>query len=282
MAKTIAFQGVRGAYSDMACRKMCPGWETVPSESFSSAIQKVQDGDVIQALLPCENTLAGRVPAIHCLLPDSGLSIIGECFLRVEHCLMSVEGADLSSIKNVHSHPMALAQATHFLQEHHLRGVSEFDTAGAAQMVASWGKKTEAALASKLAAQLYGLKIIKQNVEDSANNITRFYLVSCKANRPDRTDGPCMTTMLFDISNKPGMLYQVLGIFARHHVNMTRLESYMSGVDFAATRFLVDVQGDPQDQYLAPALKQCQDNVKKMEILGVYPQSSFRYDKNAL
>lgn len=276
MDKVIAFQGMHGAYSDMACRSARPGWTTLPCHSFADAIDAVHTGRAEQAMLACENSLAGRVPDIHSLLPASGLHIIGEHFQRVEHCLLVVPGTRMEQIRRVHTHPVAMAQIRNLLKNHNLTPVTEFDTAGAAELVALWQKPEEAAVASALAAELYGLEILQRNVEDASHNTTRFYITARTPQEPAPNTPHTMTTLLFSIQNSPGALYKVLGGFATNGVNMTRLESYMTGETFAATRFLMDVEGHPSDSHLGKALAELEFFSKNATILGVYQQSPFR------
>lgn len=273
----IAFQGRPGAYSDLACRIVRPGWETYPCRSFADAIDAVRDGKTDEALLPCENSLAGRVAEIHALLPQSGLKIIGEHFQRIEHCLLGVKGTTLETIKRVHTHPVAMAQVRSLLATYNFDAVTEFDTAGAAEMVARWGKPEEAAVASSLAGELNGLEVLARNVEDAAHNTTRFYRVTRQETPVDDIlPEAAMTTLLVKVTNEPGALYGVLGCFARYGVNMTRIESYMLDGSFAASQFLVDVEGHPQAQALKGALVALADEHHESRVLGVYRRSEFR------
>lgn len=273
----IAFQGRPGAYSDLACRVVRPGWTTYPCHSFAEAIEAVQGGQAQEALLPCENSLAGRVAEIHALLPQAGLKIVGEHFQRIEHCLLGVKGASIRDVKRVHTHPVAMAQVRSLLQTHGFEAVTEFDTAGAAELIAQWGRVEEAAVASSLAGELNGLEVLARNVEDAAHNTTRFYRVT-RQNMPedDLSELPVMTTLLVQVTNKPGALYGVLGCFARHGVNMTRIESYMLNGSFAATQFLVDVEGHPDGHALNAALNALADEHYESRMLGVYRRSEFR------
>ncbi|MFT9297085.1 MAG: prephenate dehydratase [Gluconobacter sp.] len=272
----IAFQGQPGAYSDLACRQARPGWTTLPCASFAAAIEAVHDGRADEALLACENSLAGRVPDIHSLLPDAGLHIVGEHFQRVEHCLLAVPGAEISDIRRLHTHPVALGQVRKLIHELDLEAVPEFDTAGAAEMVAKWGRKEDAAIASSLAGELNGLVILRRNVEDAAHNTTRFYRVAPVPSFPDPARGDTLTTLLMRVGNKPGALYAALGGFSRHGINMTRIESYMLNGSFAATQFLMDVEGHPEQPALAAALKELEHVSDNLKILGAYPRSLAR------
>ncbi|GBR70798.1 prephenate dehydratase [Gluconobacter kanchanaburiensis] len=272
----IAFQGRPGAYSDLACRQARPGWTTLPCPTFADAIDAVHDGRAEEALLACENTLAGRVPDIHSLLPDAGLHIVGEYFQRVEHCLLGVPGATLGDIRRIHTHPVAMGQVRRLISELGVEPVVQFDTAGAAEMVAQWGRREEAAIASSLAAELNDLVVLRSNVEDASHNTTRFYRVARKACIPssDRTD--VLTTLLMRVGNCPGALYAALGGFSRHGINMTRIESYMLDGSFAATQFLMDVEGHPEQTALAAALAELEQVSDDLRILGVYPSSLSR------
>ncbi|RFD18656.1 prephenate dehydratase [Komagataeibacter melaceti] len=275
-AGIIAFQGMPGAYSDLACRQARPGWATLPCQTFGQAIAAVHDGRAELAMLACENSLAGRVPDIHALLPQAGLFIVGEHFQRVEHCLLGVPGSTLADARRVHTHPVAMAQVRGIIAELGLEPVVEFDTAGAAEMVRAWNRKEDVAVASALAAELNGLEILRRNVEDAAHNTTRFYIASRKpAELPPPAPG-FLTTLLFRVNNQPGALYKALGGFATSGVNMTRLESYMLEGSFSATQFLMDVEGHPEAPPLAEALRELSFFSEQQEILGVYPGSPFR------
>ncbi len=282
MSGMIAFQGVPGAYSDLACRFAYPQMTTLPCESFETAMDAVRDGTVALAMLPCENSLAGRVPDIHHLLPDSGLFVVGEHFQRVEHCLLGIKGATLSDLKRAHSHTVALGQVRRILRTLGLTPVVEADTAGAAQLVAQWGNKEEAAIASSLAADIYGLDILRSNVEDAAHNTTRFYVMAKRPVTPPPTLPNLMTTFVFRVRNVPAALYKALGGFATNGVNMTKLESYMMGGEFAATQFLCDVDGHPEQPALRRALEELSFFSSEVRVLGVYSAAAFRQTQPAV
>jgi prephenate dehydratase len=256
MTGRIAFQGWPGAFSDLACRTAYPGMETLPCATFEQAIDAVRMGEAELGMLPCENSLAGRVPDIHHLLPDSGLHIVGEHFQRVEHCLLGVPGATIGGLKRLHSHAVALGQVRGLVRELHLETVVEADTAGSARLVKEWNRKEDAAIASALAAEIYGLEILRANVEDESHNTTRFYVVAREARTPDAASPDLMTTFVFRVRNVPAALYKALGGFATNGVNMTKLESYMVGGSFAATQFLCDVEGQPEQPPLRRALEE--------------------------
>lgn len=275
---TIAFQGLPGAYSDLACRAAYPGWTTLPCPSFEAAMDAVRAGQAQLAMLPCENSLAGRVPDIHRLLPESGLSVIGEHFERVEHCLLAPKGATLRTLKRAHSHPVALGQVRNILRELSLTPVIEADTAGAAQLIAARGGVEDAAIASALAAETYGLEILRRNVEDAAHNTTRFYVCSQTPAPPAPGTPHCLTTFVFRVRNIPAALYKALGGFATNGVNMTKLESYMLDGEFTATQFLADVDGHPEDPPLARALEELAFFSRALKVLGAYPAHRYRLE----
>jgi prephenate dehydratase len=278
MTETIAFQGLPGAYSDLACRDAYPGWTTLPCPSFEAAMDAVRAGEARLAMLPCENSLAGRVPDIHRLLPDSGLSVIGAHFERVEHCLMAPKGATLATLKRAHSHPVALGQVRVILKELGLTAVIEADTAGAAQLIAERGGVEDAAIASALAAETYGLEILRRNVEDAAHNTTRFYVCSLAASPPPPGTADCVTSFVFRVRNIPAALYKALGGFATNGVNMTKLESYMLDGEFTATQFLADVDGHAQDANVQRALEELAFFSRELKVLGTYPAHRYRLE----
>jgi prephenate dehydratase len=236
----------------------------------------VLDGRATLGMLPCENSLAGRVSDIHHLLPDSGLHIIGEQFQRVEHCLLGIKGATVADIRKIHSHTVALGQVRRLLAALDLTPVVEADTAGAAQLVARWGRKEDAAIASSLAAEIYGLEILRANVEDAAHNTTRFYIVASRPAEVDPATPNLMTTFVFRVRNVPAALYKALGGFATNNVNMTKLESYMINGAFTATQFLCDVEGHPEHPGLRRALDELSFFSTEVRLLGVYPMAAFR------
>jgi prephenate dehydratase len=280
MNGVIAFQGQPGAYSDLACRTAYPAFRTLPCDSFETAIEAVREGRAELAMLPCENTLAGRVPDIHYLLPDSGLFVVGEAFQRVEHCLLAVKGALIAGLKRAHSHSVALGQVRHFLRRLGIQPVVQADTAGAAQLVSKWNNPEEAAIASSLAAEIYGLDVLQANVEDAAHNTTRFYVMAPRPRAPYPGQPNLMTTFVFRVRNVPAALYKALGGFATNGVNMTKLESYMLQGQFAATQFLCDVDGHPEQPALRRALEELSFFSSEVRVLGVYPAAQFRLSQS--
>ena len=272
----ISFQGIPGAYSDLACRAAFPGMPTLPCDTFEHAIAAVREDRASLAMLACENSLAGRVPDIHMLLPDSGLFIQGEHFQRVEHCLLGVPGSTIDQVRRVHSHAVALGQVRGILRELGAEPVIEADTAGSAKLVKAWNRPEDAAVASSLAAEIHGLTVLRSNVEDAAHNTTRFYICA-KQPLPTRPEAPnLMTTFVFRVRNVPAALYKALGGFATNGVNMSRLESYMVGGQFTATQFMCDVDGHPEQPGLRGALEELSFFSREIKILGVYPRSPFR------
>jgi prephenate dehydratase len=277
----IAFQGLAGAYSDLACRNAFPGWETLPCETFEAAMAAVREGAADLAMLPPENSLAGRVPDMHALLPHAGLSIIGEYFLRVEHCLLAPPGATEASIKRIHSHPVALGQVRNLIRELGAATVVEYDTAGAAEIISKLNNPEDAAIASSLAGDLYGLKILRSNVEDAAHNTTRFYIMAREplALPPETPD--LMTSFVFRVRNVPAALYKALGGFATNGVNMTKLESYMVNGHFTATQFLAEIDGHPEQTPVRLALEELHFFSDEVLLLGTYPAAPFRLAQRA-
>jgi prephenate dehydratase len=239
----------------------------------------VRDGAAVLAMLPCENSLAGRVPDIHALLPESGLYIVGEHFQRVEHCVLAPPGATLSSLRRAHSHAVALGQVRGLLREFSWEAVVEADTAGAAEQVAARGGVEDCAIASALAGELFGLDVLRRNVEDAAHNTTRFYVCSRTRAVPEAATPGLMTTFVFRVRNVPAALYKALGGFATNGVNMTKLESYMVGGQFTATQFLCDVEGHPEQPAVRRALEELSFFSRETRVLGVYPAAASRRER---
>ncbi len=281
MTDTIAFQGVPGAYSDLACRTAFPGMATLPCQTFEAAIDAVRSGAATLAMLPTENSLSGRVPDMHTLLPDSGLSIIAEHFQRVEHCLLGTPGATLADVRKIHSHAVALGQIRALVRELGAQTVVEADTAGSAELVARWNRSESAAIASSLAAEIYGLDILRRNVEDAAHNTTRFYVMAKTPRLPPVGADNLITSFVFRVRNVPAALFKALGGFATNGVNMTRLESYMVGGQFAATQFLAEIDGHPEQRDVRLALEELNFFSREIRILGVYPAAPFRLAQRA-
>jgi prephenate dehydratase len=274
----IAFQGEPGANSDTACRDMYPGMEPLPCPTFEDAFNAVETGKADLAMIPIENTIAGRVADIHHLLPESRLHIVGEYFLPIHFQLMAPPGASLEGIKSVHSHIHALGQCRKIIRKHRWKPMVAGDTAGAARIVAEEGDRSQAALAPRLAAELYGLDILMEDVHDADNNITRFVILSKTKDWAARQapDQLMMTTFVFRVHNIPAALYKAMGGFATNGVNMTKLESYQLGGTFFATQFYSDIEGHPDDRHVAQALKELGFFSREVRILGVYEAHPFR------
>jgi prephenate dehydratase len=241
MAGRIAFQGEPGAYSHQACREAKPGMQALPCATFEDAIDAVRRGEAELAMLPVENSTYGRVADIHHLLPDSGLHIVGEAFVRVHINLLAVPGATIGDVRRAMSHTVLLGQCRDFLRKHDIRAVVGADTAGSARHVAEAADPALGALASELAGEIYGLDVLARHIEDQSNNTTRFLLMSRELDLERRGEGGMMTTFVFRVRNIPAALYKAMGGFATNGVNMTKLESYMVGGSFSATQFYADI-----------------------------------------
>ena len=276
----IAFQGWPGAHSDMACREIGRDHATLPCRSFEDTIAAVHDSRAAAALIPIENSVAGRVADVHHLLPDSGLYITGEHFHQVNHHLLGVPGARPEGLRQVHSHVHALGQCRRLIRRYGLEPVVHADTAGAAKMVADRGDPTEAAIASSLAAELYGLETLVEEVEDAAHNTTRFLVMERQARWPAPRSGRIVTSFIFEVRSVPAALYKALGGFATNGINMSKLESYMVGGRFSQAQFYADVEGHPDDRGLRFAFAELNYFARagSVKILGVYPAAPFRDD----
>ena len=266
----IAFQGALGAYSHEACLQACPEMEPVPCQSFEGVIRAVREGRADLAMLPVENTTYGRVADIHRLLPESGLHIIGEAFVRVRIALMARPGTALADIKHVRAHLVLLPQARSFLQQHGITSEPAADSAGAAAELAASGSPTDGVLASEVAAEIHGLEVLARDIEDLDHNTTRFLLMAPEIDLSRRAER-MLTTFVFEVRNIPAALYKAMGGFATNGVNMTKLESYMVGGSFTATQFYADIEGHPEDPAVKRALDELGYFTNMLEILGVYP-----------
>ena len=276
-AKRVAFQGEPGAYANLAAREAVPHASAIPKPTFEDAIEAAKSGDTDLVIIPVENSLIGRIADIHHLLPDSGLHIVGEHFLPIRHQLLGLKDAKLEDIKSVYSQAPALAQCRTILRDRKLVAHNWYDTAGSAKHIAELGDKSAAAIASTLAAEFYGLKILQADVEDEHHNATRFLIMSRQDERAPNK-GKVVTSFIFQVKNAPAALYKALGAFATNGVNMTKLESYQLGGSFNATQFYADIQGHPDEPNVAAALKELEFQTAKMSVMGVYPASPFRED----
>jgi prephenate dehydratase len=280
--KHIAFQGLPGAYSDMACRAAYPDLEPLPCETFEDAFAAVENGQAGLGMIPVENSIAGRVADIHHLLPESGLHIVAEYFHRVQHQLLGLPGATIEGLRTVHSHVHALAQCRNLIRELDLAPTVEADTAGSAAEIAAHGDASQAAIASALASEIYGLDVLKADIEDAAHNTTRFLVMARDARDADPEDGPVITSFIFKVRNIPAALYKALGGFATNGVNIVRLESYMLGGSFVSAQFYCDIIGHPSHEPVRLALEELGFFSRSVKILGVYPAHPFRLTDNGV
>src|ERR1700690_1726008 len=280
--KKIAFQGEPGANSHLACREAYPDHEPVPCPTFEDCFSALTGGDVDLGMIPIQNSVAGRVADIHHLMPTSNLHIIAEWFLPIRNQLMAPKGASLKTIKSVESHVMALGQCRKIIRELKLKPIVAADTAGSAREVAESKDVTRAAIASRLAAEIYGLNILKENVEDESNSTTRFIVLSREKKWATPGQGKVVTTFVFRVRNVPAALYKAMGGFATNGVNMTKLESYQLGGSFNATQFYADIEGHPEERNVRLALEELTFFTSKLTVLGVYPAHPLRAQMPAI
>ncbi len=272
----IAFQGEPGANSHIACHEVYPDLEILPCPTFEDALKAVEDGTAQYGMLPIENSLAGRVADLHHLIPESSLYIVGEHFLRVRHALLGLKGTTIDDLKVVHSHTQALGQCRVSLRSMGIDPMPAADTAGAARAIAGQGDKSQGAIASALAAEIYGLDILKSDIEDEDHNTTRFLIMSRERADPPPGTPDVITSFIFRVRNVPAALYKAMGGFATNGVNMTKLESYQIGGSFNATQFYADIEGHPQDRGVQFAMEEIQFFTNKLRVLGAYRQSPSR------
>ena len=276
--RKIAYQGEPGANSHIACNDVFPNSIPLPCASFEDAFAAILEGTADLGMIPIENSIAGRVADIHHFLPTSGLHIIGEYFLPIHFQLLGLKGTKIEDLRSVYSHVHALGQCRKIIRAHGLKPVITGDTAGSAREVAEWNDPSRASLATRLAADIYGLDILAEDVEDEDHNTTRFVILSKDPQWTERGSGPTVTSFVFRVRNVPAALYKALGGFATNGVNMTKLESYMVEGEFTATQFLADVDGHPDDPALSRALEELMFFCKEMRILGVYPAHPYRIE----
>ncbi len=273
--KKVAFQGALGAYSDLACRAVFPTADTLPCASFEEAFAAVREDRADRAMIPVENVIAGRVADVHLLIPSGGLYIVGEHFQRVMHHLLAIPTATKESIKEVYSHPQALAQCHDYLKRHGYTAVVAADTAGAAAEVSTWADPTKAAIASGLAGEMYQLTSLEADIADMKGNTTRFMIFSKLPELP-RAGAAMMTSLLFTLRSTPAALFKALGGFATCGVNITRIESYAVGGAFASAQFFIDVEGHPEEGPLKKALEELAFFASEIRVLGTYPAHPYR------
>ncbi|MDX5365459.1 MAG: prephenate dehydratase [Alphaproteobacteria bacterium] len=273
---TIAFQGEPGANSHIAAHEACPDMVSLPCDTFEDVFAAVNEGRARLGMIAVENSLAGRVADVHHLIPGAGLYIVGEHFLRVHHQLLGLKGAKLDDLKSVHSHVHALGQCRRVIRELGLKAVVAADTAGAARQIAEAGDPSRAALASSLAAEIYGLDVLRANVEDAEHNTTRFLIMAKEPNDAEPEDEPVITSFIFRVRNVPAALYKALGGFATNGVNMTKLESYQLEGTFNASQFYADIEGHPASRHVRLALEELEFFTSELRILGVYKAHPYR------
>ncbi len=278
--RRIAYQGEPGANSHLVCKQHYPDWLAVACASFEDVFAAVENSEAELAMIPIDNSIAGRVADIHHFLPTSGLHIIAEHFLRIRFHLMGVPGSSIETIETVHSHVHALGQCRKIIKRHGWTPVIAGDTAGAAREIADSVDVTQAAISPPLAAEIYGLEVLATDIEDEEHNTTRFVVLSPDYVEAPAGNGPVVTSFIFNVRNLPAALYKALGGFATNGVNMTKLESYMVGGEFTATQFLAEVDGHPDDAGLANALEELSFFTTEVKIMGVYPADPYRTKEN--
>ena len=271
----IAFQGAPGAFSDMSCRAVFPKMETLPCETFEEAFRAVETKDADLAMIPVDNTLAGRVADVHHLLPAKDLYIIGEHFQPISMCLLGLKGVTTGELTDVHSHVHALPQCRKVIKDLGLKPHIHADTAGAAREVSTMNDRTQAAIASRLAGEMYGLDILMEGIQDAKDNTTRFLVLSREMQRPKQNDGVTITSFFFEVRNIPAALYKAMGGFATNGVQMTKLESYIDP-QFTVARFYAEVLGHPDDRGLGIALEELAFFAKNVRVMGAYKAHPFR------
>ena len=271
----IAFQGAFGAYSHMACQSAYPGHEVVSCLSFATAMEKVQNGEVELAMIPMDNSSAGRVTDAHQLFLSTPLHIVAEHFEPVQHCLLGVKGAQISDIKTVHSHIQALGQCAHNIRKHKFEPQSASDTANAAKKISLSGDKTKAGIASKLTAEIYGLEILQENFEDFEHNTTRFLVFSKMPPKNIKQEGDTITSLVFNLLHQPASLHRALGCFAEQDVNLLKLESYMDEA-FKNVTFYLEVSGHPENEKMRKTLNCLEKLATHLQIKGFYKAHAFR------
>lgn len=275
---TIAFMGVAGTNSDLACRQACPYMNTLPCPSFEDVFEAVATGKAAVGMIPIENSYAGRVAEIHNLLPKTKLHIVGEYFQKIEHILVAAKGATLATITDVYSHPQALMQCREHLREMKVQTHTYASTAAAAADIATWNDPSKAAIASPLASELYGLTMLRKSIQDAENNTTVFILIAREPIEPDAKKGRVITTLLYTIRNMPAALYKSLGGFATNGVNLVKLESYIAGgASREAAQFFLTFEGHPHEKNVQNALEELSFYCKKVTVLGVYLADKNRF-----
>jgi prephenate dehydratase len=280
---TIAFMGVEGANADLACRQACPYMHTLPCPSFEDVFEAVAGRKAALGMIPIENSQAGRVAEIHNLLPRTDLHIVGEFFQKIEHCLVAPKGATLKTVKDVYSHPQALMQCREHLREMKYTTHTYSNTAAAAADVAKWNDTSKAAIASPLAAELYGLTVLKEHMQDADDNTTVFIIIARDAVDPNPDENvQVLTTLLLTVRNIPAALYKALGGFATNGINIIKLESYIpGGAQRGAAQFFLTFEGHPSQKNVQNALEETGFYCTEVRTLGVYPADPARFGQNS-
>lgn len=273
----ITFQGALGAYSHIACTELFPNAEYIASDTFEQAMELVDNGEADYAVIPVENSNAGRVSDVHFLLPQTDLTILGEHFLRVEHQLLALPEAKLEDIEAAASHPQALAQCSEFLKKHQIKALSRIDTAKSCERIVEMQDKTRAAIASKLAAKIYGLNILASNIENESNNTTRFLIMGKEKQMPKDDGSKFITSLVFKVKNIPAALYKTLGGFATNGVNITKLESYVIGGNFVSAQFYIEIEAHPESRDFKLAFEELKFYSESIHFLGTYKAHPRRY-----
>ena len=274
--KFFSFQGVNGAYSELAGKEIYPTAESIACKTFEEMFECVQDEKADRAIVPIENSRAGRVADTQRLIPNSQLKIVGEYFLEINHCLIAPKGSSIKTIKQVYSHEQAIAQCRNNLIKNNKDMIVVADTAGAAKLVAEWNNNENAAIASELAAKKYNLDIIMSNFQDTTNNVTRFLIMAKEMANFKSDTSNIMTTLVFKVRSLPAALYKSLGGFASNGVNITKLESYVHPQGFDVAQFYIDFEGHPETVSVKLAIEEMEFFCKEIDVLGVYKASSFR------
>lgn len=276
MKTKIAYQGVPGAYSHIACRNVFPGQDYISCDTFEIAMDLVQKKQADLAMIPVENSNAGRVADVHFLLPDAGLYINGEYFLRIEHQLLGLPGSKLPEIVSASSHPQALAQCSEFLKRHNIKSIARIDTAKSCEDILRNNDKTQTAIASKLAAEIYGLEILRPNIENASNNTTRFLIMSTNNQIPENDGKKFITSFVFHVKSIPAALYKALGGFATNGINITKLESYLVDGKFVSAQFYVEIEAHPAEKSYQNAFDELTFFADAVKVLGTYPVHPYR------
>lgn len=273
----ITFQGAFGAYSHIACIELFPEASYIASDTFEQAMELVQNGEADYAVIPVENSNAGRVSDVHFLLPKTNLAIVGEHFLRVEHQLLALEGAKLEDIEAASSHPQALAQCSEFLKKHKIKAFSRIDTAKSCERIVEMQDKSRAAIASKLAAQIYNLNILASNIENDSNNTTRFLIMSKDKTMPKDDGDKFITSLVFRVKHLPAALYKTLGGFATNGININKIESYVIDGNFVSAQFYIEIEEHPENPSFKRALDELKFYSESVSFLGTYKAHLRRY-----